>query len=115
MVSHSSQGPPLGGGILAVSQPLGQERGKAGAVAAQQALDVQNAGPLLAFVPRRMQPPAAPFLLVQLSLQQPQRAQRDQQRLRGAFDGVARPGTALLPTQLLLQVAEAVLLPEASA
>src|SRR5271166_558220 len=79
-----------------------------------QPLRVQHAGTILLLVPRRPEPPAHLPGRLQPELQQPQQAHRHPLRLAGPLDRIGRPRPALLPAQPLLQVAEAVLLPEPS-
>src|SRR5690349_2132855 len=105
----------LPGGSFSRSQPLGEQLLDFAAALPQQPLQVQHAGPRLALVPRRVEPPALAFRLLQPQLQQPQQRQQQQLRLRRPQDGQSRPRPTLLPAQPLLDVPEPVLLPEARA
>src|SRR5262245_41748586 len=84
-------------------------------VLAQQPLQVQHARPRLALVPRRVEPPTVPGLLLQPELQQPQQQHRQQLHLRSADDRALGPGPTFLPPQPLFQIPEPVLLAEAGA
>src|SRR5262245_33546124 len=109
--SHKHLFPRSLGAIPRAVQPVRQTALDFLAVLPEQPRHVADAGPLLVRLPRRVQPPVVPLALLQLQLQQAQRRQGHQQRLRRPLDRVARPGPALLPPQPLLEVPEGVLLP----
>src|SRR5947207_1874171 len=101
--------------ISLASELLGQKPLDFRPVLPQQPFQVQHARPRLPFIPRRVEPPAVPLRRVEAELQQPQQQHRQQQHLGRPHDRVLRPRPAFFPAQSLLEIAEAVLLAEATA
>src|SRR6202789_2043424 len=101
--------------FFSFTQPRRQKLSNSRGVTAQQPFQIQHARPRLMRVPRRRLPPVLYSGVRQTELQHAQQGQTHEQRLGRPLDRLSCPRPALLPTQALLQVAEAILLPETGA